>query len=653
MPGCEDCRQEPIDPLIGREAWRQARLTDATGPTGPTGVVQDMRSPAGSYSAVVESNLCGCGPIGLIASTGRWSFDLVFPDFQRYRDGTYRFYALADETLSRGVWAEIDVPPLTTYPIDDVPQRGRWPLFFTRTQIEEIPTLVESGDYIAATRPAFVENGWYANQSQAPTFFQIGGFLITGPVRFRCGFGSEVVKDLSGLRGVTTSSVLATVAIMPSDHFATETFSVGVELTFDGYGATFPITVSASDLFNDEPPSNLYHGIKFVYDPTRIVSSYPGTPPNGFSSIPVGCSLQQRAVTDSNRTNAFIEPFVTVPYRSRTLYYNGKDGQRPDLHHDPQCYSVDGPAWHEDAIIRGPWALAQNGAKHKFDLTFPPAPQSTTRGQRRQNIGFARRDLAVFGSTAVEFQLNPNPAWFAGGQTMRFRPVCAGRELLPRMYASGFKQFSTTTLSSLDAFTNSGGLFFDQLTVPCDIDIQPMCHAFAFTEKLVASGGLPGASVQEGFGGPVFTNTEYPFNAELQYDSLPLPGVDGMKLDLYSIYGPPTGHRTLHMLGATLNIYFQWWFKITARNIDGISLNRVWYRSPNLPSQFSGESIHNRILLAINNQKCARISNGDNQVAFVDSASFSSSTFGLYAKAISDPGPNAYGLEFSLFNPAD
>jgi hypothetical protein len=631
---CGDCQKSVVGPLVGEEPWREARLLNATGLTGPTGVVQDMAGPTGPFGAIVESGLCDCGSLGLIGTTTAFGFDqFPFPGRgQRYRDGTVRLYALTDPGLSRGVWIELDAPPVSNYPKDTAGSgRVGFPLVVLETDLQTTPTLIESGDYVFAERPLFIESNWYMRGEEWILGSREG--LVSGGVRVRIGRGEDVVYDLHDLRpaagherSLTNTAVRA--AIMPYDAVgqllsASQQVNVGFHVSFsdDGgqfanprYETTLPATVSASQLYGaplgPDTSFEFRHAVNFSFDDGRILSAYPNTPPVNFEAKPIGISLEQASIKGNGRTDVFLPTGATGPHFNREGYYNGLNGDRPDLHYDTAlvggykpsvCYSADGPHWHEDAIVRAGYSLSQNNARHKLSITFPPKPNQP----ERDAIGFYN-----FLEGVPRYQFNPNFYWFAENETIELLPSCAGKNLLPRMYASGLKEFASVTVSSLPptAANFAGGA----QSIPCDVEIQLFCHAFAFTRKIAPLGGAPGLSLAGS--NPLFL-PEWPAVGPLQYNSLPLPGDQGMELDFYNIFAPPTLHSPPHMLGAVIDVYFQWWFKITARRLDEVDCNRVWYRSPNLAGGLSPNS-STRVKIPLSNANCVALSDGSSLTGY-------------------------------------
>jgi len=696
-----DYRQEQVNGLVGREPWRQARLTDATGPTGPTGVVQNMAAPTGPYEALVESNLCWSGSPGVILRTAAWGFSQTGGSGSRqfaYNDGTFRIYALANADLSRGVWVEVDAPPETTYPLDALygpplnsllrSPRTEWPVTITIPQIQATPTFVETGDYVEAERPLFLQTGWYARGQEFSQFYEAAGFT-GGAIRVVIGQGSETIQEFYGLTPMAgheavlsrTQALAAIQAFEPVEQMLSQSqqVRVGVQVGFsgnvsqgffNGYETTIPIVVTAENLLgeplqnNDQSPPEVFfrQGVQFTFDASRVVNAYHNTPPPNFTSTPLGCSVHQATLHGNNRTNSYMPTGATGPHLMRLAYYGGHRGDRPDLHqpiddnttelrpsaHHVDTYAVDGPQWHEDAIIHDTYALAQNGARHKFTLTFAQAPQSTGPADDQANIGFVS---APFFGGDLSFVFNPNFFWFVGNQSIEFFPTCAGRNLLPRMYYSGFKSFPATTISSLRL--NTG-----QLTAyPCDVDIQPMCHAFAFTRKLTAGGALPGSKVVP----TSQCGTDFPSSlgvSPIVYRRLPLPGEDGMTPDAFARFTPSQqslqshtyeigeqpgglpedwdrpfnrvfgGFRQAHNLGGVIDMYFNWWFKLTIRSLNNNACNYVLYRSPNLSWNLGAIATHTRIQIPLSMESCASLSAGNQVGAY--SAAFIANDFGLH-----------------------
>lgn len=704
-----DYKQEQVNGLIGREAWRQARITDATGPTGPAGVVQNMTSPTGPYDALVESNLCWSDSPGIILRTASWGFSDDGDSTTRrrqYNDGTFRIYALANQDLSRGVWVEVDAPPETQYPRDALygppldsfvrSPRTKWAVSITTTEITNTPTFVETGNYVEAERPLFLSNGWYMRGQDWAAFYETFGFT-GGALRVTIGQGSATIKQLYGLTAMAghervygsggnprTQALVAIQAFEPLEQMFSESqqVSVGVQIGFGdnvssgfSYETTLPVVVTAEDLLGEplqndaETASDLFfrQGIRYTFDATRGVNAYHNTPPANFTSTPIGCTVHQATLHGRNRTNSYMPTGATGPHLSRLAYYGGHKGDRPDLHqpiggnttpHRPSAhfvdtYAVDGPQWHEDSIIHYGGALAQDGAQHKFTLTFaqitPPTP---THNQRLQNVG-----ASSFGFGPTSFTFNPNFRWFVGGESLEFFPTCTSRNLLPCMYASGFRSFPATTITSLaNTLFNPPVNTYEEL--PCDVDIQPMCHAFAFTRKLTAAGGLPGSKVTP----PTMCGTDYPDSPgtrPILYKRLPLPGDDGMTPDGFATFTPNAfalsfhtyetadqpgglpdnwdrpfstaffgGFSQMHNLGAVMNVYFNWWFKITIRSLNNIACNYVLYRSPNLTWNLGEISNHTRIQIPLSMESCASLSAGNQVNAY--SAAFISNDSDLH-----------------------
>jgi hypothetical protein len=629
-----------------------------------------MASPTGPYEALVESDLCWPGSLGLIVRTEGWGFSDLFNNRSvSYKDGAVRIYALANDDLTRGVWVEMDAPPTIGYPVDTYGRFGgvgvgrvAWPLTITEEEVKATPTLVEPGNYIEAERPVFLRGAWYLRGFEWSEGRNEG--FVGGPLRVRIGQGEQTAVELHGLEPMAGHEPLknkrqALAAVLVYDPVGqmlseTQQVFVGIQVGWDfqvglrpdnGYETTLPFVVTAEDLLghpletgsNDSPVSAFRHGVTLEFDAARGLDGYHNSPPVNFSSTPISCSLHQCTVHGNGRTNVFLPTGATGPNLNRFAYYGGHKGDRPDLHepvledsvagrpsqHYVDTYAVDGPHWHEDAIIHAGHELSQNGARQQFTLTFPPTPQSGGRQSEIDNIGFA------FPSPfdgLLGFYFQPNFYWFVGGQTIDFLPSCAGRNLLPRMYASGFKQFPAVTISSVQSLSTIG-------TYPCDVDIQAMCHAFAFTRKLTDSGGLPGFKVVPGGQRNTRCGTDLPSSLPLVNKYLPLPGESGMSLDAFSSLTPtrlelerhtyeigeqpggiPDGYdrpfatpgfrpeQQIHNLGAVIEIHFNWWFKFSARRINLTSCNRVWYRS---------QVEHQRVTIPLSVAGCETLSAGD------------------------------------------
>jgi hypothetical protein len=547
--------------------------------------------------------------------------------------------------------------------------------------LEQNPTNIELGDYVTATRSVFVESNWYQYTGRRFIEFGLSGgsspSFVANPVQVSAGHGSTTAIHLSGLRpGTEAGSV--TVALKPYDLIGQlsssgENVFVGCGVYFAGCVADFAVAISRDALSaavfptgTDNRSTANVHGIDLSFNASRAQNAMPaGTLIVGqpaeiiFDSKPIACSGYQTSLTGNNRTNSFLPTGVTGPAVNKILFYNGKNGDRPDLHDGTKgfeinsgrgspvdnCLVVDGPSWHEESVVRAGRSLAQPGARHKLTVTLPPAPT----GSISDNVGYFTTNAGnpIFAdlSDAPAIVLNPNFWFFAANQSIDFLPYCAGKNLLPSMYASGYKVFNEVAFNSLP---HGNG------TVGCELKIQASCHAFAFTRKNVATGGLPDP-----------LRAGWPTSqGQIEYANLPQPGVSGMELDLYKIYAPPSRHDSSHMLGAIVDLYFQGWFKISLTRLDvpayfqfpaqTISCNWQVYRSPHVFYANAPYSVTERICIPLSNAQCDTLSDGQAVSAPEAFGGFNNFELNLYANGLNPTGDPTYvigrpfGLQFSI-----
>jgi hypothetical protein len=658
MAGCQECREGPIDPLIGREPWRQARLTDATGPTGPTGVVHDMRSATGPFSAVVESNLCACSVPGIVAKA-TWGFTAVGTNFignssgLTYLDGVLTVATLAADDLSGGAWIKAEVVPRLLVPHDTV-TRGPLPFVLTSETAVQTPEFSESSEYVYAEhgmrfevpRGSFFSGTDSLNyQTAAP--FKVGGVeYYSGPIRITAGYGTTTVHDVYSLSpaiwvpSVRVPGQNVTLALLPYDVEPSEKTRISALAAVGAGGAwegrsvfSFPIQLPQEFVLGGgqerSSTASLHSGIKLDYDPARMDEQ---TLVNQQLLRGPTIGVAQRNVIEDGRTDVVVPVNATGPtgqalpvtesavyngafgfgdqdYLSRAAsaytipinnrffsrgFGNARFGNRPDLHDFPQCHALNGPTWHERNIVRFGSHLGVDGARHKLSVKFDWSPPSTD-----DYVSFFNRLWTV----PATWSVTANVAFLLlGGSELQLIPAVQGRNLMPGLYAVGATEMTAVELSQISGINqtlgNVGG-FTQTIDTPAtasvDMEILPIVHAYGNSDVIAI--------------GP-------PANAPPAYTELPTPGQDGMTLDGYTMWLPtvqpgwiPTSIAGFWPLarpiaGARISVRLQAWFKITMTSVDLVpawSGNRVVYRRLATPE----------IFLDLSDEQCNALSAGD------------------------------------------
>ena len=660
MSGCEECRQESIDPLVGREPWRQARLTDATGPTGPTGVVHDMRSATGPFAAVVESGLCECSMPGTVAistfgftaaSTNFISNAKSFP----YRDGVVTLTTLAAGDLSAGVWMKAEVVPSLALPEDTV-TRGPLPFVLTSGVANATPTLSESSEYI------YAEHGmWFTEDSlnyiSATMVERNDPEYYSGPIRITAGYGEKTRQAVYSLHpGVWVPSVrvretTVTLALSPYDvspPVSPRRISAIAALGDLRGTFSFPIEVPENFVLGGgaehQSTANLYNGIALDYDVSRM-SGQTLVNPELLRGPTI--SVAQRPILEDGKTDVIVPPSATGPtgqllpvteagvhignfilqtaaneYISQNAneyqnplnyrffsrgFANARLGTRPDLHAFPACYALNGPTWHERNIIRYGSALGVDGARHKWTVKFDWESPSSD-------------DYVSYFNTLwlvpPIWQVTANITFLMlGGSELELLPDVQGRKVMPGFYAVGATEMDAVDISQISGTVSAiPGEPSVESTASVAMTIQPIVHAWAVstvTEKVPAS------------------------NAPKAYTTLPLPGEQGMTLDAYTIWSPTTepGFGAIYPAWPTarpiaegrISLRLQAWFKITMTSVGlnpAWSGNRVVYRRLATPE----------IVFNLSDEQCNALSDGDEI-------------------SVSSTGGDPYKIQFSIYEP--
>jgi hypothetical protein len=645
MSGCEDCRQEPIDPLIGREAWRQARLADATGPTGPTGVVHDMRSATGSFDALVDSSLCSCSVPGLVA-TATFGFTNASTNFLAniasfpYRDGVVALTTLAAGDLSDGVWIKADAVPLLDLPTDSV-TRGPLPFVLTDLEAAATPNFTESSTYVYAEHGMWFVSENVLNYISAAMAEANEPEYYSGPIRITAGYGTTIVHDAYSLNPaiwvpsvrVRESNVaLATLPYVVEPSSSPRRISTLASVA--GQTFSFPVQLPQDFILG-----GVNNGISLQYDTARMqvrqeINQQTVRGPT--------ISAVSKPVIKENRTDVIVPAAVTGPtgvalpvtagavhldsfYQTRNAnlyltdrtsvslspaFANARLVGRPDEHDQQACYALNGPTWHERNLIRYGSDLGLDSSRHKFRLTFdwqPPDPSEyVSFFNRRFTIGVTDHEWSV--TAGITFAV-------LGGTEIELTPIIQGRHLMPGMYALGPTELDDTEITTVPGFIQSSAVESPvPATESASIVIKPILHAFA-TSSVRA--------------------LQPPSNAPPSYTTLPLPGDQGMGLDDYTIWSPTIAPgfftvgvnwpRAKQTAAGRLSIGLQAWFKITATSVGLVppwSGNRVVYRRLATPE----------IVLDLSDEQCNALSDGDEISA--------SSTSG-------DP----YKIQFSIYEP--
>jgi hypothetical protein len=655
MAGCQECREGPIDPLIGREPWRQARLTDATGPTGPTGVVHDMRSATGPFSAVVESNLCACSVPGIVAKA-TWGFTAVGTNFignssgLTYLDGVLTVATLAADDLSGGAWIKAEVVPRLLVPHDTV-TRGPLPFVLTSETAVQTPEFSESSEYVYAEhgmrfevpRGSFFSGTDSLNyQTAAP--FKVGGVeYYSGPIRITAGYGTTTVHDVYSLSpaiwvpSVRVPGQNVTLALLPYDVEPSEKTRISALAAVGAGGAwegrsvfSFPIELPQQFVLGGgqerSSTASSHSGISLDYDPARMDEQ---TLVNQQLLRGPTIGVAQRNVIEDGRTDVVVPVNATGPtgqalpvtetavyhgafgfgnqdYLSRNAndyiepsnnrffsrgFGNARFGNRPDLHDFPQCHALNGPTWHERNIVRFGSHLGLDGARHRVRMVL-----DWQRPGQNDYVSFTN-EAYPFGFVQGEWSVTAAIAFaLLGGAELDLLPAVQARNLMPGLYTAGPKELDPVTITEVSGTVRESALAgLTSATKSVDMEILPIVHAYGNSDVIAI---------------------DPPANAPPAYTELPTPGQDGMTLDGYTMWLPtaqpgwvPSAFAGFWPLarpsaGARISVRLQAWFKITMTSVDLVpawSGNRVVYRRLATPE----------IFLDLSDEQCNALSAGD------------------------------------------
>ena len=633
MCDCADCFQVAIDPLVGQEPWRKSRLVGATGPTGPDGVVQDMASPTGPYSALIDNDqvsrtwpffqstqanrILGVpGPEMMGVFVG-----VVFGSHgQFYRDGTCRLTTMATADCSRGAWIEVEVVPRQDYPQDSVARQSlpfsvnRLVNDFTNVVPESVQ---ESIGFILDERPLRVD-GYRGPYTDPPEFG-------VGPVRIRAGYNGTTlfdVYDSSAADGAITA-----IGLMPftagSQADATRT-RIASNARVKGVAYCFPVDAPTSAIFADgEAQSDLrkHNAVTVGFDASRMIAR-----PDVTQEVrPPAVGGSFRSVVSDNYTDVIVPtnatgpvgavPLTAASLHQTTTYFNDIPGQdlterfwgqywfsntkgadQPQVAMNSLCRAVNGPTWHERNIIRYGGALAVDGARHQVRLTFDwqaPEPSNYCTASVFDNLG-------VSYSEGFEVTCNP-PFDILAGAIVDLLPVMAGRNLLPGQYASGPVQLTPISITSIPGTFSTGGnvspLSITDANVPVAISITPIVHAWATSSIrnriVITENAVP----------------ELP-RTPTSWSSLSLPGTNGMTLDQYVHLLPTLNNldsrkwpAATHVLAVDLEI----WFRITCTSVDTSGFNVPSF-SGNITRYF--QLVHPTLTFVFTDEEAGPVSDG-------------------------------------------
>ena len=494
MSGCTVAEDSPIDPEIGREPWRKSRLVGATGPTGPAGVVQDMRTPTGSFQAITETDLCGCGIPGVLLNAS-FGFTIGFRNIEpgnslTYMDGVATLTTLASNNLTAGAWVKVEVvqtPP--TIPGDGV-ARGSLPFVLSSGAPA---TFVESSAYIYSTPETILPN-WLDNYVAGanPTFN-----FITGPIRITAGYGNVTQHEVFSREpaifspsSVSANSCSVVVGLMPYDiQSSTNDRRICCMVSYGGMTFPLPITVPSGFVFGGGQAAaselELCNGVSLEFDTSRVdvqprvnksfmrgpamggrmirvvgdnhtdvIVPLNATGPTGsvapvtmasITARPQYLSLQAVEYGEVPRLPQLDPPEYAHPRGALDVYANASQPDRPDKHDRALFRAANGPTWHERNIIRYGKSLGVDGARHKLSLTFDWQPAiadflscTATSGEYVQQP--RRNGYPIFG---YSIQSGLGPSWqmtlsptlrLLGGTVLDLMPHIGQRKLMPGVY---------------------------------------------------------------------------------------------------------------------------------------------------------------------------------------------------------------------------
>ena len=673
MCDCGDCFNVEMDPLVGREAWRKSRLVGATGPTGPTGVVQDMASPTGPYSALVDNDSCQTTRSGisydrLLGCPGSEIMGVfVTPTFGNhggfYRDGTCRLTTMAPADCSRGAWIEVEVVPRQDYPTDSQ-ARQSLPFSLNHAENHSPQSIQEAVGFILDERPLRF-NGLLGPYTDPPAFG-------VGPVRIKAGYNDTTLFDVydSSAAGTTTS---VSIGLMPfaagAQQDATRT-RIASQALVSGVGYCFPIDAATSAIFTPgeaQSDSLKYNAVTVGFDANRMavrpdISQANVRPPavGGFFRpaitdnytdviVPTGATgstapvpLTAAAIHQAPPYNYFgYFPSEDLTTRFFSWWYsNTKDADKPQAALKTLCKAVNGPTWHERNIIWYGGSLAVDGARHKVRLEFDweaPEPSAYCTASVTNDQGFKTWDVTC----------NP-PFGILAGAVVDLLPVMAGRSLLPGQYASaGPVELPAINITSVQGtYSNRPGVFpfawqTTPATVPVDISITPIIHVWATSST--ATREIISEAAQ-----PQFARTP------TSWSSLSAPGTDGMTPDDYVELLPTLDfldRRKLPAATPALRVDLEIWLRITVTSVDvsGFEFNNSF--SGNITRYF--RLLHPTLIFGFTDEEAQTLSDGTEISARVVASAAETPGFpgfNVPNKSYIYSG-NPYKIQFSRYDP--
>jgi len=673
MCECDDCFNVAMDPLVGQEPWRKSRLVGATGPTGPTGVVQDMTSPTGPYSAIVENDQCSrtwprfqdAQPNRLLGCPGAEIMGVfVGATFGNhggfYRDGTCRLTTMAPADCSRGAWIEVEVVPRQDYPRDST-ARQSLPLSVSRLNNTVSQSVQEAVGFIMDERPLRF-NGGLGPYSDPPEFG-------VGPVRIRSGYNETTLFDVYDSSAADNTTTVP-IGLMPFTAGAQQDATrarIASNARVKGVSYCFPVDAPTSAIFHAGEPqsdSGKYNALSVGFDASRM-SVRPDV--NQANVRPPAVGGFFRSVSGDNYTDVLVPtgatgPIGTVPLTAAVLhqdaryfdfldgeqltdrafswwYSNIKDADRPQVAMKSLCKAINGPTWHERNIVRYGGSLAIDGARHQVRLTFDwEVPEPST-----YCTSLVYKDSGPFFDQGFNVTCNP-PFDVLAGAVIDLVPVMSGRNLLPGQYASGPVELDTVNITTIPGTFRTGGNVSPFVgtdtpaSVPVDISITPIIHAWA-TSSIRSRVVVPQGAAPE-FG---VTPTSW--------SSLSPPGADGMTLDDYVELLPTLNfEQTRKRPGATpaLAVDLEIWLRITVTSVDTSSFNVPSF-SGNITRYF--RLTHPTLTFGFTDQEAGSLSDGTElEGARVVPNNNTFPGFNVPGNAFSYSG-NPYKIQFSTYQP--
>jgi hypothetical protein len=456
-----------------------------------------MRTPTGSFQAIIETDLCGCGIPGVLlgASFGFTSGGSILPgNSMTYMDGIATLTTLASNNLTAGAWVKVEVvqmPP--TIPGDSV-TRGSLPFVLSSGAAA---TFVESSAYIYSTHETILSN-WLDNYVAGanPATFN----FITGPFRITAGYGNVTQHEVfsrepaifapDSLRAFSCSVL---VGLMPYDiQASTNDQRICCMVSYEGRTFPLPITVPSNFVFGGGQAAvsefELCNGVSLEFDTSRVDvqprvnKSFMRGPAMGGRMIrvvgdnhtdvivplnatgPTGPTGSVAPVTMASITSRpqylerhageygevprfpqFDPPGYEHPRGALDVYANASQPDRPDKHDRALFRAANGPTWHERNIIRYGKSLGVDGARHKLALTFDWEPEiadflscTATSGeyvqQPRQN-GYPIFGYGIEAGLGPSWQMTLSPTLrLLGGTVLDLMPHIGQRKLMPGVY---------------------------------------------------------------------------------------------------------------------------------------------------------------------------------------------------------------------------